>query len=55
MSSPSFGDIVVAFSDFLLCLENADEATFNHTKQFCAAILNAAEYKQKNIIGGIEK
>lgn len=55
MKNASFADIVVAFSDFLLCLENADEQTFMHTKKFCCDILKAYQYKQKNIIGGTEE
>lgn len=45
MKRASFADIVVAFSDFLTCMENAaDEATFRHAKKFCTDVLRSASF-----------
>lgn len=56
MTTVSFADIVVAFSDFLICLEAApDGATFRHAKKFCTDVLRSSVLIPKNSEGVVEE
>lgn len=51
MKNVLFSDIIVAFSDFITALENADEFDFRHAKKFCSDVLKHIEPGQRIIFG----